>query len=74
MNHQLVNVRTFITSRSLEDMARGGDGFVSSQNLEFDVGLNMKTIQRELERMVSAGELEHQQLRPRHPHFYRVKR
>ena len=73
MNHQIANILTFIQSRSRDNLASGGDGFVSSQNLEFDVGLNTKTIQRELERLVTAGELEHRQARPRKPHYYRVK-
>lgn len=73
MNHQIANILMFIQSRSRASLANGGDGFVSSQNLEFDVGLNTKTIQRELERLVTTGELEHRQVRPRKPHYYRVK-
>lgn len=72
-NHQIANILMFIKSRSRASLADGGDGFISSQNLEFDVGLNTKTIQRELERLVATGELEHRQALPRKPHYYRVK-
>lgn len=72
MNHQIANVLEFIKQRSIADIASGGDGFVSSRNLEFDVGLNTKTIHRELERLVTVGELLHKQQNPRKPHFYRV--
>lgn len=73
MNHQLANIRKFMSLRSQENIQRGGDGFVSSELLEFDVGLNTKTIHRELWRMVTSGELEHKQSAPRQPHFFRLK-
>lgn len=73
MNYQISNILTSIQSRSRTSLASGNDGFVSSRSLEFDVGLNTKTIQRELDRLVLAGELEHRQERPRQPHYYRVK-
>lgn len=73
MNHQISNIFEFIRERSFASLASGGDGFVSSQNLEFDVGLNTKTIQRELEKLVMLGQLEHKQARPRQPHYYRIK-
>ena len=73
MNHQKANVMVMIRSRCLANIAGGGDGFVSSKNLEFDVGLNAKTVHRELDKLVAAGKLEHRQLKPRQPHYYRLK-
>ena len=72
-NHQISNILVFIRSRSLADTETGGDGFVTSKDLEFDVGLNTKTVQRELDRLVAAGALEHKQLAPRQPHYYRYR-
>lgn len=71
MNHQINNILKLIQARSLDSMGRGGDGFVSSKNLEFDVGLNAKTVRRELDKLVAAGTLEHKQDKPREPHYYR---
>lgn len=71
--HQIANILKVIASRSEKNAASGGDGFVSSYNLEFDIGLNTKTIRRELSRLVRIGTLEHKQEQPRSPHYYRAK-
>lgn len=71
MNHQICNILKLIKSRSLANITCGGDGYISSKNLAFDVGLNSKTVHRELKKLVTAGLLEHKQDRPRQPHFYR---
>lgn len=47
----------FITQRSRVSLGRGGDGFVSTAKLCFDVGLNTRTLRRELDKAVIARQL-----------------
>ncbi|EEI9693320.1 TPA: hypothetical protein ACU3FO_004487 [Salmonella enterica] len=71
MNHQIENLLQIVRQRSLENQAAGGDGFISSKNLNFDVGLSNQTIRRTLDRQVIQGALEHD-CRGRGVHYYRT--
>lgn len=47
-----------LARRSVTNVAAGGDGFISTSTLSFDVGLNTRTIRRVLDKAVEAGEAE----------------
>lgn len=55
---QLTGVLRALTKRSDSSKALGGDGFVATRSLCFDVGLNTRTIRRVLDEGVTSGAIE----------------
>ncbi|MDE9477052.1 hypothetical protein KKJ06_16660 [Xenorhabdus bovienii] len=70
---QINAILSTLKNRSRNNLNNGGDGFISTDVLVFDVGLNTRTIRRELDRAVSDGQLERQRLVNGKSYKYRLR-
>ena len=52
---QLANVMKAVRRRSDASISQGGTGYVSTDVLRFDVGLNTRTLRRVLDEAVASG-------------------
>lgn len=61
-----------LTRRTAKNMAIGGDGYISTATLSFDVGLNTRTIRRALDGAVETGLAERRYNGIGKPYSYRI--
>lgn len=57
----------------MANVTAGGDGFISTGTLSFDVGLNTRTIRRMLDSAVESGEAERRSNGPGKSYSYRIR-
>lgn len=62
-----------LSRRTLRSIEAGGDGFIPTSTLSFDVGLNTRTLRRVLDEAVQAGAAERQDNGPGKPYSYRFR-
>lgn len=62
-----------LTGRTAKNMATGGDGYISTSTLSFDIGLNTRTIRRALDGAVETGLAERRYNGIGKPYSYRIK-
>lgn len=62
-----------LTRRTMASVTAGGDGFISTGTLSFDIGLNTRTIRRMLDSAVESGEAERRSNGPGKAYSYRIR-
>lgn len=62
-----------LARRTAKSIEAGGDGFIPTSTLSFDVGLNTRTIRKELDNAVSNGTVERADNGPGKPYSYRMQ-
>ena len=62
-----------LTNRTEKNISTGGDGYISTATLSFDVGLNTRTIRRALDKAVETGLAERRYNGIGKPYSYRIK-
>lgn len=72
MTKNVVLINT-LARRTMASVNAGGDGFVSTGTLSFDVGLNTRAIRRVLDSAVESGEAERRSNGPGKPYSYRIR-
>ncbi|MDU5552057.1 MAG: hypothetical protein E6051_20085 [Citrobacter freundii] len=72
IDRNIVLINT-LTRRTMANVTAGGDGFISTGTLSFDVGLNTRTIRRMLDSAVELGEAERRSNGPGKSYSYRIR-
>jgi len=62
-----------LTRRTQKSLNAGGEGFICTSTLSFDVGLNTRSIRRVLDEAVRAGTVERRDNGPGKSYSYRLR-